>query len=377
MQWGCGYELRSGIIIMKRLIEMRNGRKNRKIVVVVGAGASNDVGLPLGSELKNYIAGKLRFRFDIDKQIGGDRTINQALHLLCKNVNQNQISLMDYQKAANTISEAMPLAESIDNYIHVHKNDTTIELCGKLAIVKTILEAERASPLNFRKNDKVATFSPSATDNTWYNQFFIMLTNNCRVEELGQRFSSIKLIIFNYDQCIEHFIYHSLPIAYYEIDQYRAAEIVKGMEIYHPYGTVGNLPWYSDAHTIEFGEEPRPHQLLDLADQIKTFTEGTDPTSSDIIAIRKGVLEADIVLFLGFAYHKLNLELIKPWNMTSAKRKILYLGAAVGISDEDIELISYDLHELCSGKTSRTVKLRNDLENCLELFKQHSRTLRL
>lgn len=39
----------------------------------------------------------------------------------------------------------MPQSISIDNFIDSHKGDKEIELCGKLAIVRAVLEAEAKS----------------------------------------------------------------------------------------------------------------------------------------------------------------------------------------------------------------------------------------
>ena len=69
---------------------------------------------------------------------------------------------------------------------------------------------------------------------------------------------------------------------------------------------VGSLPWQTRNNSIDFGETPDPNTLLSIADSIKTFTEGTDPDSSDIAQIRKNIKETNRIVFMGFAFHKLN-----------------------------------------------------------------------
>jgi len=199
------------------------------------------------------------------------------------------------------------------------------------------------------------------------------MTENCRAEDLESRFSSITLFIFNYDRCIEHFLYYSL-INVYRLKEGEAANIVNNICIYHPYGVVGNLPWQSSQNAIAFGGEPNHHLLVNLANKIKTFTEGTDPGSSEILDIRSSMLNAEIVLFLGFAFHALNMQLIAPDRFVGkgAKRTCFY-ATATGISDSDKELIMEDIKTL--SKTGNvSIDLRNDLK-CHDIFHEYKRRL--
>ena len=110
---------------------------------------------------------------------------------------------------------------------------------------------------------------------------------------------------------MEQFIYYALQ-NYYKISEAEAAELFKIIKIYHPYGDVGTMPWINQDNAMEFGTKPDPQKLLQLAQNIKTFTEGTDPNSSEILEIRKHMATAERVVFLGFAFHELNMELIDP-----------------------------------------------------------------
>ena len=70
--------------------------------------------------------------------------------------------------------------------------------------------AEKNSLLYFEKIRNDSSINFGALDNTWYIVFFQILTENCGINDLKNRFQSITLIIFNYDRCIEHFIYNLL-----------------------------------------------------------------------------------------------------------------------------------------------------------------------
>ena len=53
-----------------------------KMVFVVGAGASYEVGLPLGTELKKTISQNLDIRFEnFSRMVSGDSTIYEAFRL--------------------------------------------------------------------------------------------------------------------------------------------------------------------------------------------------------------------------------------------------------------------------------------------------------
>lgn len=133
---------------------------------------------------------------------------------------------------------------------------------------------------------------------------------DCRPVDLERRLSSIVLIIFNYDRCIEHYIYHWLK-SYYGLKPAAAANLLSMIEIYHPYGTVGPLLSLGADDGIGFGSIPHPSNIPPLAGKIKTFTEGTDEKSSDIVAIRHHMGTALRLVFLGFAFHQMNMDLLQ------------------------------------------------------------------
>jgi hypothetical protein len=348
---------------------------NKQTLIVVGAGASEEVNLPTGNELKKNIASILDIRFDHYNQVSGNYVVCNAIREAVMRANPNDRDINPHLHAAWRIRDAMPQAISIDHFIDAHQDDKKLELCGKLAIVQSILEAERKSALFINNNNIYNKLDFKKLDETWLNSFMKLLAENCRVNELNDRLSSITMIIFNYDRCVEHFLYHSLQ-NYYGIDARHAASLVKCIKIYHPYGTVGTLPWYGGAQVVAFGAESNSKQLVDLASQIKTFTEGTDPESSDITEIRDRMVESHIVLFLGFAFHRLNLELIKPpSHKHSNPEEVRYFATAKGISTSDCSSIVTDLIKIGAAKREM-IEIRNDLR-CGQLFQEYWRSLSL
>lgn len=348
--------------------EPSSSKSNPKTVFVVGAGASQEADMPTGHELKNSIATALNFKFKFGSQmISGDHRILEALHMASGD------DINTFLNACRRIHDAMPQAISIDNFIDSHSGDKQIELCGKLAIVRTILEAETKSDM-FVEFQGSHRLKYDRLENTWFHSFMQLLTENCSPSNLAARLSSVALVIFNYDRCIEHYLYHAIQ-TYYGKDASDVAQLLHRLEVYHPYGTVGSLPWLRHDNQIAFGATPHSKQLLGLASQIKTFTEGTDESSSDVASIRSIMKTSDKLVFLGFAFHHLNIELLLPKPM-SEKSPIMQrrlFATAYGISKSDTDSISAEL--AVKGRLSMVnIQIRNDLK-CGQLFREYWRSM--
>jgi len=351
---------------------------DRRMALVVGAGASAECNLPTGAKLKHRISELLDIRFPPDieaQQLSGDSLIYHAFKVEAGNTSSNGRDIYSYQQMGWRIRDAMPQAPSIDNFIDVNRGDELLEQCCKLAIVRAILDAEKHSPLYFdlQKSQHKPRFDELET--TWLTAFFQLLTENCEIKQLAARLSRLTLIVFNYDRCIEHYLFHAFQ-NYYGVPENTAAELMTHLTIYHPYGTVGSLPWQNQPKKIDFGANPSVDNLLNLAGQIRTFTEGTDPSSSSIVNIREKLLDAQTVIFLGFAYHKLNLELLKSRRTIHVKHKIArYFGTAFKISPSNCDIIHKELTNL-GGTSIKQIEMRKDL-TCAQLFGEYWRSLSL
>jgi hypothetical protein len=357
-------------------------------VFIIGAGASKEANLPTGDELKNKIVELLDIRFN---QFGknllhGNPNIVAALRSLLNRPDRAKGDINSYLEEAWNIRDAMPLAISIDNFIDNHRDNEKIALCGKLAIVQSILKAEEQSLLSIDEKtyenyyQNYFNLNYKNLKNTWYISFFKLITENCAQDDLKARFKSITLIIFNYDRCVEHFIYQALRHTYKKMSDDEVVEIVKCMNIYHPYGTVGNLPWIDDQNMpIGFGEHPGAEQLLKLTNNIKTFTEGTD--SKENLEIQKYVRFANRIIFLGFAFHELNMQVITSnFNDIKDRPKNLIthvFATTYGISDSDTAVINNQIRALHFRKDlnypTDNVKMIN--KPCNEFFAEFWRTL--
>lgn len=342
----------------------------QQTVFVVGAGASSEANLPVGAELKETIADKVDIRFDFMRLKSGDPLITEALRRQSQS-DKSQNAMEKYQKACWRIAAALPQAMSIDNYVDAHKNDPDVAFCAKLAISRCILDAERESSLscNAEKADYKLDFH--ALSKTWYNKFFQLLVQDCSVDDLVRRLQRITLIIFNYDRCIEHFLLCSL-MNYYAINVADAARLIENLNIYHPYGVAGSLPWMNQPVPINFGDAPNVEQLLSLASRIKTFSEGVNPRTSEVKAIRSAMGEASRIVFLGFAFHKMNLKLLTPSEglVTFMDRAECY-ATTYGISKSDGNVVLNWIENMFG----KELEFFSVPKTCSEFFDEYSRSL--
>ena len=346
----------------------------KSLVLVVGAGASKEVNLPLGSELRSRIATSLNIRYkDGYTRSGGDGTIDDAFREIARSLDPQRPDINPFLHSAWRISDAMPQAISIDNFIDSHRDDQRIAICGKLAIARCILAAEAESTLFANGQEAYPKINFAGVEPTWFNAFFQLLSENCQEHEIDQRFSQISVVTFNYDRCIEHYLHGALQ-NYYGVSPERASEAMSRLQIFHPYGSVGLLPWQERQESIDFGATVGGRGLLAASKRIRTFTEGIDPDQSDVTEIRRTLQQADRIAFLGFAFHRLNLALLFPGLPDGAQtlnRPTFATG--FGMSAADVQQIKTELSS-AGALFAERFHFRNDL-TCAGLFKEYSRSL--
>lgn len=349
----------------------------KSLVLVIGAGASCEVGLPVGAGLKKEIVGALNIHYDHFgfRQTEGDDLIGHAFRIIANELPEpNTRHIGPLLQASKRIVAAMPQSPSIDNFIDSHRGDELIAQCGKLAIVRCILAAERRSRLFVDFGNIYNTIHFDKIEETWFSAFFQILVESCQKDKLAEQLSKIAIVCFNYDRCVEHYLHGSIR-NYFGVAEDEATTIMSALEIYHPYGVVGTLPWQGHAGKgIRFGDTPTAEGLVDLAKGIRTFTQGVDPAISDIGKIRESIATARQLAFLGFAYHKLNLELLFSESKPSVyPRDRRVYGTALGISRPGIEHISEKL-SLYSNISSEHIHL-HELLSCAALFQEYRRSL--
>lgn len=311
-----------------------------RTVFVVGAGASKEVGLPTGDKLLEMIGPMLDFRFRGDYGEGTRGSFDEDL-AECIRTQFDQKERPKYFEAGRKIKRAIDLnaVNSIDEYLDTHSDDQYINFCGKIAIAKAILSREKSSALGIDRPTDLLRDQKKAGA-SWLGSFFRLLQPGVNKKEMMNIFQNISFVVFNYDRCIEHYLLYALR-AVYDIDHTTAVDILRGLRIFRPFGSLGPLPWQtnSDGQGMEFGGYTDQHNFSRIASSLRTFTEQTRD-GEELAEIHEEILKADRLVFLGFAYRKTTLDLIAP-KKNSGRRKIY--GTTLGIPDPNLSVIMRNL----------------------------------
>lgn len=297
---------------------------------IVGAGASCEFGLPSGADIKSKIARLIDIRFENGHSLSsGDPQIVECFRRIAREDEHLNGDINPILHKSWLVRDALPAAISIDNLLHAHQGDVYTELAGKLGIVKAVLESERGSTL------KPGDRHPPKIDlkrvaDTWLMYFFKMAAEGITKSNLEKLFENVAIICFNYDRCIEWFIPQALQ-AYYGLTESEAEELSAKLVVVHPYGTVGTLK------RIPFGSTET--NIVEAAKTILTFSEGLSDERL-IGQIRSEVESAETMVFLGFAFHPMNLALLTPSEEAMASR---IFATSYGLSDEDESVIEDDI----------------------------------
>jgi hypothetical protein len=348
-----------------------------RTLFIIGAGASKEAGLPIGTELIDIVADRLNYqsRDGVPDRNSGDPDIIDVLQQYAN----TRPEMNAYLAAAARIRDGVIYSNSIDSFMDIHKDDSRIQMCGKLAIVKTILDAERKSGLwiNAGSNEFIDLANLKST---WFFTFMRNVSDGVRRGEIERIFKQVSFIIFNYDRCFEHFLFHALQ-ANYGIDGKKSASLMRTLKIIHPYGTIGDLPW-QDGNGIPYGFTANRANLQNMASRIKTYTEQVEE-GDELAAIRNEVKISDTLVFLGFSYHPQNMRLLKPHTECSAPK---VFGTAVGIAASDMEIILDQVREIIGRHLQESrhdgssttvwepIYIHNNLK-CAALLEEHSRSL--
>jgi hypothetical protein len=112
-----------------------------------------------------------------------------------------------------------------------------------------------------------------------------------------------------------------------------------------------------------------------LADAIKTYTEQID--AAEIIAkLVAEVEQAECIVFLGFAFHSQNMQMLRSPKKPE-RDKFIY-GTAYKMSDADVEVVSEQLvtffQPVINSKARARIRLENKLRST-DLFDHYAKSL--
>jgi hypothetical protein len=352
-----------------------------KIVYVIGAGASAEIGMPIGKDLKKQISALLSNERDELRRLDLEQAAQfgiEAIEINYERIRNGEMTKYQLYDLMIKMVRALEYDVSIDNFLYNHQNNEAYQIFGKTAIFSTILKAEKKSALWTDVNNREYT---PILENTWYLSLFQQLIRQATLNTFVNRLNDIQFITFNYDRSLEFYLFHSIQRSY-EVASEKAAEIMSNIKIYHPYGQGGSLPYQKGPLTFDYGAFQK-YTENNLAQYLKTYTEGTDIKAEDYKKAMFNLYEAEKVVFLGFAFHQQNIDLLyKLIDVWKEQRKLdkintfaisNYYATFFETSQDNIKETEKQLRK--SNDRIKDFKICE--RKCVDLFSEYSKALEI
>jgi hypothetical protein len=295
---------------------------NKPTVLVIGAGASWEFGMPLGADLMTRVAKTVTLASNGQPNNG---SFLQQMQSSLGNERAGTLYQLGSQLAA-----IVSAFKSMDEVLHFLSAEHDIVELGKLAIAHEIMNAEFAS----RLYKAIAANDPGLgdTNNTWAYSFLRLALSTSRRDELPKLFANLTVIDFNYDRILPQYLYWALQ-RNLEIPPDIAAECVNNLKFLNPYGSLGKLEWQSKTDCMPFGTIQG--NLAQVASRIRTYTE--EAQGPERLEISSAIEGAKVVIVIGFGFHKQNIKLVSAGG---AFRPVAVFMTVYGTGDPNHETIT-------------------------------------
>jgi hypothetical protein len=170
-------------------------------IVILGAGASAEFGMPVGPKLLTQIAASLERRCTAEPRLLG---------LIHEKMGRERAErLLD---AAPRLLPLIDQFDTIDEVLHFLSHDRDAVDLGKAAIAYQIAKAESDSVLCRARQDKEA--EKHCDTFTWARALLKIAMAGVRSEDFETYFNKVTIIDFNYDRVLKQYLYDALQRLY-------------------------------------------------------------------------------------------------------------------------------------------------------------------
>lgn len=294
-------------------------------VLVLGAGASHPYSLPTANQLRKMLCVDLLIPMD-------------SLH---SSVEECGFRSDDIEKFSRAFFHSQEY--SID--VFLEKNPKFLKI-GKTSIAACLIP--------FEKHENVFNAKLEFESRThWYQYVFHHL--DCPQSAFHE--NQLGIVTFNYDRSFEYYLH--LAIAHrYQVTADEATELMTHIPIVHVYGQLTPLK-----QLLKDGREYLPNFdppiIKRAASDILLFHE--EGFEENLNAARTLIHQSKRVCFLGFGYHKINVERLFPEKISKT-----YFGTALGMPESELAWV-----RAIFGPSMHLGSVHHD---CLK-FLQHHRVL--
>lgn len=340
---------------------------------IVGAGASVEANMPTAMGLAAAIARDSRTHTDNrsgNRLYLADKNWEDELH---RHYFGKQSDAHPAFEALGRIGRGLLPTSSIDAFIDQHRSDGLIGEMGKVQIARHIIRAEAGSKLYQRGFPQKQLQVAEALSGTWYLPFWSGLSASVGADELELIGRNLTIVSFNYDRCLEVALIECLR-ANYDVPYTKAFEIVGNLRIFHPYGSLGYLSAAPEFGGVNFGDVTADPWAM--ATNLRTFMEGASDRSQ-MEEVHRAISEAHALVFLGFSFHSMNMQLLTPSVSAGGAKQVYSTGK--GIKSSAVPEIKQKIYKMYGGHPHAIIQDNywhiEVGETCTEFFETHGASL--
>lgn len=292
--------------------------EDKRTVIILGAGASKDYGLPTGEELRTKIIDKFiklaTHHFYEPPDVINEYKVTSHGRLVKDEKAMLNEFVYSYKQFIKDFKDS---GVQIDLFISRHASNEQYVRFGKLAIA-LILYNEEMNSSDFN-NSK-----------SFYRQLYEQLCGDITTPRIPI-FSDkkITIITFNYDRTLEQYLEKTtIPNFKQDMSNVDLYQELDSLKIIHVYGRLGKLPWeISDEPLLKFPIKGDSNTIIrgnyfkkEIINNIHTIHEERK-SDGTLKKVRAVIEKAERVYFMGFHYNKENLANLGIVDVTDEKNE--------------------------------------------------------
>ena len=277
----------------------------KRTVLILGAGASQHLGYPIGEDLLFKIAGLstdnngMSFVYELE-------TVGKLPRKFPFHTGTIDNFLYDIQFATEYYS-------SIDAYLEHNENYVSV---GKWLIARELTKYE---------------ITPRVINPGWYRVLFRALFGHIPVDKPPTIARNLSIITYNYDRSLEQYLhwtiiktfgFHSMWTTIDPGAMPRAEAAFKAIPIVHVHGLLGNYP------AVRYSPKLDHRELLAISRKINIINEMQDASdgfcNNEYRRAYRLLEEADRIIFAGFGFFSDNIKRLRFFATDAARTKEIH-----------------------------------------------------
>jgi len=299
----------------------------KNVVLILGAGASQPFGLPLGKGLLSMI-------LNVDEKTDEFRFLmNSGFDAMKINEFRSELRL-----AGRT---------SVDAFLETNEEFMDV---GKAMISLLLANCEKGQKL----------YSPETEEN-WYQYLLEIVIRGAPPTEMD--WSELSFVTYNYDRSLEFYLFNAIkrlvPVPDRNFSSVSA--LFSRIRILHIHGLIDNPKLSSELEGRGYGKIKSEEDLRRSMRSITIIHEKEKSTSSYPM-VHALLSEAESIVFLGFGYHPTNMSRLEVVHHKRPDATVY--GSTLGMTDSEV---MFHLHRELPGNYEHKTTL-GLLRDQLEIF---------